>query len=321
MDKKQQEILKIVSTCLPKTCSSASCYCYGSIPKDKFRNACNEYAGFVDYSECIGLTDETVFGSAKRGFLFTFDGFYYDGCSSKSYYTEGIKFNSLSSLYNLSAMNSMLERLYQAATKKSGLETFLDAASAVAGEFLEQAVDQLQQERELEDRKETEEMIDTLKACKTFLKEYQSMLGQLAEKDFDEMDSEDFEAFFSILFRSAAVLSNDREMYERIEGEALSEETEQAFDSVAETLELLTDLLEMQDEDHKPVYLRQAIQAYHSSVEAILDKAEDAEYEIEDAIYFYNKGKDAAGKLRKKMKDAINRMNDMIELAYEELED
>lgn len=321
MDNKQKEIMKIVSTSLPECCNGASCYCYGTIPVDKFRNACKEYAGSVDYSECIGLTDETVFGSGKRGFIFTFDGYYYTGCSSKRYYTEGRTFNNLSSLYNLSAMNNMLKQLYQIATKKSGFETFFDCASAVAGEFLNQAAEQIQRDQEKKDRQETEEMIDTLKACKAFLKEYQSILNQLVEYDFSEMDSEDFETYYATLFRSAALLANDTELYEKTEGEALSEETEETFDSVAETVNLISDLLEMDTDDHEPIYLRQAIQAYHSSVDAIVDEAEDASEDYEDVVRLFNKGQRAAGKLKKKMKEAISSINDALELAYEELDD
>ena len=137
MNKKETEIINIVSTCLPRCCRGAACYCYGDIPINKFRNACDTYAGYIDYTDCIGLTDETIFGNGKRGFLFTLDGYYYDGCSSKSYYSNGKTFNSLSNLYNISAMNEMLQQLYYVSTKKTGVETFLDVADAVLTVLLE----------------------------------------------------------------------------------------------------------------------------------------------------------------------------------------
>lgn len=102
MNKKQQtEIVDIVSKYLPRCCSSSTCHCYGNIPRNKFRNSCDEYPGYVDYSECIGLTDETIFGSRKRGFMFTLDGYYYDNASSKRYYSDGRTFTSLSDLYDI----------------------------------------------------------------------------------------------------------------------------------------------------------------------------------------------------------------------------
>lgn len=320
MDKRQQEIVKIIKSCLPISCNGASYYCYGSIPKDKFRNACNEYAGYVDYSDCVGLTDETVFGSAKRGFLFTFDGFYYDGCSSKTYYTEGTQFNNLSSLYNLSAMNGMLEQLYQAATKKSGFETFLDVATTVAGGLLEQAAEEYRHERELREQQENEDTIEILKACKTSLKQLQSLLDPVVEQDYWELDTEDCLISFTTLFQAAAIFANDWEMYEQSGGGPLSEED---FDSTAEGLELMCDLLETEDEDHRPIRLRQAIQAFHSSMESVMDEMDDIgeDSDDDDAERLFEKAQRAAGKLRKKMKEAVSRINEMIELAYEEMDD
>lgn len=131
MSNKETEIINIISECLPKCCRGAAYYCYGDIPLNKFRNACDTYAGYVDYIDCIGLTDETIFGNGKRGFLFTLDGYYYNGCSCKSYYSSGKTFNSLSSLYNISAMNEMLQQLYYSSTRKTGIETFIDIAGTV----------------------------------------------------------------------------------------------------------------------------------------------------------------------------------------------
>ena len=238
MDNKQTEIMNIVKSSLPGCCNGATCYRYGGIPADKFRNASREYAPDAVFSECVGLTDETLFGSAKRGFLFTLDGFYYNGCGSKQLYADGITFKSLSGLYNLSAMNSMLQKLYAAATKKSRFEKFVDGAAAVAGSILEEAARQLQEAQDLADQQENEDLIEVLKMYKSFLKEYRSVLAQLAEYDYQEMDTDDCESFFGTLFRSAAILANDREMFVNALGEELSEEEKETFDATAETLEL-----------------------------------------------------------------------------------
>ena len=69
MDNKQIDKINIMKTYLSKCISTYDTYVYGTIPQNKFLNACTAYAGKVQYNETIGLIDETVFGSGKKGFL------------------------------------------------------------------------------------------------------------------------------------------------------------------------------------------------------------------------------------------------------------
>ena len=137
MDNKQIEKINIIKSYLPKCISIYDAHVYGNIPKDKFLNACNSYAGKVGYNETIGLIDETVFGSGKKGFLFTFDGYYYDGCGSIKLYKNNTRFNSLGSSYNLAMMNEMLQKLYEAEVRKSKLESFLDTTLEIGQAILD----------------------------------------------------------------------------------------------------------------------------------------------------------------------------------------
>lgn len=137
MDNKQIDKINIMKTYLPKCISTYDTYVYGTIPQNKFLNACNAYAGKVQYNETIGLIDETVFGSGKKGFLFTFDGYYYDGCSSIKLYKNNMKFNSLKSPYNMAMMNEMLQKLYEIETRKSKLENFLDTTFEIGETILD----------------------------------------------------------------------------------------------------------------------------------------------------------------------------------------
>lgn len=150
MSKKESQIIDIISRYLPRCCTSATCSCYGDIPMYKFQNACETYAGYVDYSECIGLTDETIFGNGKRGFLFTLDGFYYYGCSSKRYYSDGISFKTLG-CYNTSVMNEMLDQLYLTATKTTGKDILSDLAGVALTSFFEGLVEGLNKENNDDD--------------------------------------------------------------------------------------------------------------------------------------------------------------------------
>lgn len=328
MDLKQQKAIDIVSSCLPKVCNGAACYCYGSIPRDKFRNACNEYAGNVDFSECIGLTDETVFGSGKRGFLFTFDGFYYDGCNSKKYYSDGISFNKLSSLYYLSAMNDMLSQLYKISIlvikepppKKSGFETFLDVASAFLEGFADLAAEQQKQEEEQKRRQETEDAIEDLKSCKSYMKKFQSMLDEYIDDDYSDMDKDELSDFFGAIFRTAAALMNDRKLYELSEGESPEEEE---FDSIGNVIVKVSAMLEVDDEEHEPVYLMRAIESFYSIAASAIIELYDEEKELddEDLERLFNKGQRAIKKLKKRFKEAYVRINELIEFFKDSLEE
>ena len=88
-------------------------YIFTEVFQVKFNNAREEYAQSVtSINDVLAITEETVFGSGKRGFLFTYDGHYYDGCKGmNSYATE---FNSLSSWYHLHSFNQMLSNLHEA---------------------------------------------------------------------------------------------------------------------------------------------------------------------------------------------------------------
>ena len=252
MNKKQEEIRIIVSALLGHCCNTASYYCYGDIPSNKFQNACREYAGSVSYNECIGLTDETVLGSAKRGFLFTFDGFYYNGCSSITYYYEGIQFSELPPHYNLFYMNNMLNELYEASVKNSEAETFadcassviVDCASSIINDVLDESVDKYLQKQEEKEQEKNEEFRGILDALKSNLKDIYSSLKTCTENDFSELDLDEYQDYFYPVIRIASVLFDDRDMYESITDEPFSEEDEEMFDSMKDIIELLNDVLE-----------------------------------------------------------------------------
>lgn len=138
MGKKEKRERKkaIIQKYLPNCTSTWSVYTYGNLPKSKIDGACRSYAGSVDYSDVFGLIDETVFGSGKKGFLFTADGFYNDSSSGFCRYSDGISYKSLPPSYNLTAMNEMLDKLYQIEAEPSGWD--------IAGALFEGAIDLLQ---------------------------------------------------------------------------------------------------------------------------------------------------------------------------------
>jgi hypothetical protein len=117
---KRERKQQVLSQYLPNCNSLYNCYSYGHIPRDKFYNACRSYAENMDYKDCIGLIDETLFGSGKKGMIFGVDGFYADSHRGIMLYKDGIRYNSLPSSYNITAVNEMLNKLYEIETEPTG---------------------------------------------------------------------------------------------------------------------------------------------------------------------------------------------------------
>lgn len=240
MDNKQIDKINIIKAYLPKCISTYDTHIYGNIPQNKFLNACNSYVGKVEYKETIGLIDETVFGSGKKGFLFTFDGYYYDGCKSIHLYKENIKFKSLKSPYNLAMMNEMLQKLYEIEVKKSKLENFLDATLEIGEAILdsignindiaEHIADELFGDEytfdftEVEDFKENMQQIaDNIRKANNFLEKMDSV----AERAKSLFGSEDEDSAIGLLF-----------VYLEKAESGLAKDIDELFESLITNLEL-----------------------------------------------------------------------------------
>ena len=121
---KREQMISTIKKYLRNCYTSSSVYVYGNIPKDKYLNACGAYAGNVDYNNVFGLIDETLFGSAKTGMLFTDKGYYSDTSSGGEFnpYKDCTTFKSLPSGYNVVAFNELVTALYEIETDPSGLD-------------------------------------------------------------------------------------------------------------------------------------------------------------------------------------------------------
>lgn len=129
---KLEKKIEIVRQYLSRCNSLYTCYTYGNIPRDKFRNACSSYAGHVEYEKALGLIDETVFGSAKKGMLFTESGLYASGIGHIMKYSDGANFQSLPDSYNLTAINELLDKLREVENAPTGWDI---AGSLIRGVF------------------------------------------------------------------------------------------------------------------------------------------------------------------------------------------
>lgn len=122
----------VIQKCLPKCTNTWSVYTYGNIPKKCIDGALSSYAGYIEYDDVFGLIDETIFGSGKKGMIFSCDGFYTDRGNGFHKYADHISFTTLANSYNLTAMNEMLTKLYEIEAEPSGWDI---AASLLGGAF------------------------------------------------------------------------------------------------------------------------------------------------------------------------------------------
>ena len=120
---KKSRMIEVMNNYLKNVPSSSSwdTYTYGKIPRSLVSNACNSYAGAIQYDDVIGLVDTTAFGNGKTGLLFTEYKVYYNhgflgargAISYQSIYDSGKISNSVfdSSLINKQALVEVLSKL------------------------------------------------------------------------------------------------------------------------------------------------------------------------------------------------------------------
>lgn len=198
---KREKKIAIIQEYLPKCNSVYPCYVYGHIPKEQFQNACASYAGHVKGEDVFGLIDETLFGSGKKGFLFTVDGFYSSDANSLYRYDSGTTYRSLPSSYNLTLFNEMLTELYEIETAPTGWDIaggLLDLATSFLDEWNTEnasnnttASNNVIESSEpllLEQSEDDEETID-LDAAKEYVKEILLQTGDVIECEEDELDT------------------------------------------------------------------------------------------------------------------------------------
>lgn len=109
MDKREMKI-NVVKKWL-RNCSTWECTTYGNISEQKFSNACRAYAGNIAFDDVIGLIDTTVFGSGKKGMMFTIDRVYFSSWEGGKYfdYKNPVTIDRVE--YNCTALNELIKKL------------------------------------------------------------------------------------------------------------------------------------------------------------------------------------------------------------------
>lgn len=153
---KLEKKIELVKKYLPRCNSTFKCHTYGNIPREKFNNACTNYAGYVPYENVLGLIDETLFDSGKKGMLFTDEGVYASGIQSIMRYSDCCKFNTLPSSYNITVINELLEKLYEIETAPTGW----DIAGSLFGAVFESVLSAITEEDVTEEDVIEEQVIE-----------------------------------------------------------------------------------------------------------------------------------------------------------------
>ena len=202
---KREKMIETIEDYLPRCSSVNKCYTYGNIPIELINNACMSYAGYVDSWDVLGLTDETIFGSGKRGFLFTEEGFYTNDNKGLHQYGSCLTYASLPS-YNVNAFNEMLGELYMIECKDladsvqqtvDDLQQTIDDLQRAFDEYTQSdsAVPENDDEPEecsqplLPEQSEDDEETIDLDAAKEYVKEILLQTGDVIECDEDELDT------------------------------------------------------------------------------------------------------------------------------------
>lgn len=268
MDKKA-EMLNAVNASLARCCKSASFYLAGNISDKRFRNACKSYAGPVELSECIGMTDETTFGSGKKGFLFTYDGFYASGIQGLKRYTAGPQFKDLPGLYDLDAVNDLLGRLHTIAKGIPDPDAFLAQLTALAGQVLKAPVQDPAQMRRSPKEWDAAYVETFYALCGWLDRMLDEVVDVLYAADFPSFNVPNHrqlvERYFQCFFHLAACLTDDRVMLEVFEHAGLTTAQQNAFEATAQVLALLQVFLTQYESDSAYFFdLAGAVKPFHS---------------------------------------------------------
>lgn len=181
---KQEKKIELVKQYLPRCNSVYPCHTYGRIPTDKFKNACMSYAGHVEYENALGLIDETVFGSGKKGMLFTDKGVYTSDIDGIIRYADGRCFNSLSSSYNLTEVNELLEKLYEVENTPTGW----DIAGSLLGGLFTDVVSAILEPDETTDSQASHEAIEDKAGEMPYnIEDDEAAMEEVDDEDIEEM--------------------------------------------------------------------------------------------------------------------------------------
>lgn len=131
-----------------KNCNPEYPVYVGDIPSLYLRNAGDSYAPYELYVNILAIADDTVFGTFKRGLLFTNEGVYYKGLLQTPEYSEygtlEVFDDMYSSSYNIAEVDRLfkwLNNLELLSNVYSGIKTAIEILD-LSEEEMEDIIDQ-----------------------------------------------------------------------------------------------------------------------------------------------------------------------------------
>lgn len=325
---KKSEIYDAVASSLEGCCDGPRVYIGEDVPVKKFNNACKAYAEYVGFENCVGMTDETVFGSGKKGFLFTYDGFYYDGEPHVLQpYSEGYSFNCLPELYDLKAMNRLLKKLKSIVGAMPDTVKLIDRMAKYSDQVPRVAANSFAHMEELlNDYSDWDDELMTGLGAITdfFIAVADGAIGWLEMVDFPDPDSADagrwMASYFVFFVCLGALLSRDRELYKSLEMDAMTPEREQAvFADIERTMEIaapfMTWGIDWDESEWAPVDLAGHVEEFHREAVRVHGLLDDPDkLDMDGLRQLFGESKQALERLLDGVQDARSRMVSLIEM-------
>ena len=110
---RREKMIAILQKYLPDGFTADTFWIADDIPVSKVDGARKAYADGVRYEDVLALTDETIFGGAQRGIVFTEDGYYMNGRKGITRYSARNP-KGESSLYDEESLLELLQKLDEA---------------------------------------------------------------------------------------------------------------------------------------------------------------------------------------------------------------
>ena len=321
MTTKRERQISIISNGIAKCVktNSASVYSYGNIPVKCVIGARSSYIGAVDYDDILGLIDTTVWGSGKRGMVFTDQGVYLRAMLEDSVYcpySNLTEFNIPDDTYfDSSGLLDMLQELFNLEQEFeepslgdeiiSGLlDLTEDAIKEMASSWMEKF------DKEFEDRQnqEKEETIEGLQSCREAISGFITSIKEHLEQKVDTDDTEGVEDYLEAVYNLSRLLN----------GQGIDEldiEPLDYWNDVTETLDSIFMDDAAEEMDLVQISIKKECKIFHHRIEMILDDWEDEDITEDEA---YSQCSKELQRMSGILKTAKKNLNKMIEYVYME---
>lgn len=322
MGSKRERQISIISNNI-KNCvktSSANVYSYGNIPTKCMDGAKSSYVGAVAYHDILGLIDTTVWGSGKRGMVFTDQGVYYREVLSNSIYCPysnlmefSIPDNTYFDSYGLKDMLQLLFNLEQEFEESSGSNDILSGLLDIAGAAIQGAANNwLSSElkkAEVQRKQENKEAIELYQTIKLVLSEYINGLSELVQEEVNLNDFESVSSYFERLSAASVLIACKTEA-------VFDDDTIEGMNQMMEYMEFIDELYEADTDNEygfEEVCLKKSANIFYHRIDVLIDEMNDGDIEFQEG---YESSINEIQLILNALKKTKKNINKIIELGY-----